>query len=137
MTYKTSQNARNAMCDALVDRFDNGSSNAYIEIRTGAAPATCETADSGTLLGTLPMSDPSFGSAAAGVATAASITGDSVADASGTAGHFRVKDSDGNVEFQGNITASAGGGALELDDVNIVAGGQINITSFTLTQPDS
>jgi hypothetical protein len=135
MVYKISDLARNDMADALVDRFDLGAAAATIEIRTGAAPALTTDADSGTLLGTLTCSDPAFGNAAAGVATASAITGDTSADATGTAGHFRVKDSNGLVHLQGDITVTAGGGALELDSVAIVAGGQINITAFTITEP--
>lgn len=137
MTYKISDLSRNAMADALVDLLDGGAGAATIEIRTGAAPTNTTDADTGTLLGTLTMSDPAFGAAASGVATASSITGDASADATGTAGHFRAKDSNGVVIIQGNITVSAGGGALELDDISIVAGGAIDITSFTVTQPAS
>ena len=75
-----------------------------MEIRTGAPPATPATADSGTLLGTLTFSDPAFGNATTAspsVATASAITSDTNADASGDAGHFRVKDSNGAVIFQG------------------------------------
>lgn len=136
MTLALSTDTRNKAADAIADDVDAGASNGYIEIRTGAAPGP-NAADSGTLLATLPMSDPAFGAAAAGVVTANSITDDSSADATGTAAHFRLKDSDGNVVCEGSVTATGGGGDIELNSVSIVSGGTVSITSFTLTVPES
>lgn len=104
-------------------------------IRTGAQPTNVGDADTGTLLGTLTFSDPAFGAASSGTATASAITSDTNADASGTAGHFRVKDSDGNIVFDG--TCGQGSGDLSFDNSSIVAGGTIACTSFTLTVPIS
>jgi hypothetical protein len=78
--------ARNAAADAVVDLLDAGDTAAQLRIYSGTAPATVNDALSGnTLLAQLTMSDPEFGSAAAGEATAAAITQDSSADATGTA----------------------------------------------------
>lgn len=125
--------ARNAAADAVVDRLDLGSGPATCEIRTGNAPTNVGDSDTGTKLGTVTFSDPAFGSATGGVATAGTITGDSSADASGTAEHFRVKDSDGNVVFDG--TCGLGSGDLSFDNNVIVMGGTINVTAFTVTVP--
>lgn len=127
--------ARNAAADAIVDLVDGGSGAGYIEIRTGSQPATPATGDAGTLLATCPMSDPAFGSASGGVATAASITSDTNADASGDAGHFRVKDSNGTVIFQGTCGESGDTPNMVFDEKTIVAGGTVAITSLTLTVP--
>lgn len=127
--------ARNAAADAVVDLVDAGAGAGVIEIRTGAAPATANDADSGTLLATLTFSDPAFGAASSGVATASSITQDSSADATGTAGHFRVKDSNGNVVFQGSVGTS--GAVMNLVTTSITAGQPVQITSFTYAQPAS
>lgn len=120
-------------CDAIVDDVDAGASAGTLEIRTGAAPTNCEDVDSGTLLGTLTFSDPAFGSAVdnapGAIATAAAITSDTNADATGTAAHFRVKDSNGVVRMQGTVGTS--GADLNLDNVSIVAGGTIAVTSMT------
>lgn len=128
---------RNAACDAIVDLLDAGAGAATIEIRTGTQPATVGTAASGTLLGTLTCSDPAFGAAAAGVATASAITDDTSADATGTAGWFRAYDSDSVAVIDGDITATSGGGDMELDDTSIVAGGTIAVSSWTVTMPAS
>lgn len=124
---------------ALVAKFDAGGSGAgYIQIRTGSAPTHCADANSGTLLGTLPLSSTSFGTpttAAPSVATAATITNDSSADASGTALHFRVFDSANVCHMQG--TCGTSGANMNFDNNVIVAGGVIAITSLTLTMPEN
>ena len=133
--YKISTAARNAAANAVVDLIDAGSGAGTIGIRTGAPPANVSDADSGTLLGTLTCSDPAFGAASSGTATASSITSDTNADASGTAGHFRVYDSDDNCIAQGTAGEAADSPDLELDNKTIVAGGTIAITDYTHTQP--
>ena len=99
---KISTAARSAACDAIVDLLDAGSGAATLAIRTGSPPTNVSDADSGTLLATLTFSDPAFGAASSGVATAAAITSDTNVDASGTAAHFRAKDSDANTILQGS-----------------------------------
>ena len=62
-----------------------------LEIRTGAAPATPATADSGNLLASLTL-PPNFMATASGGSVALSGTWqDTSADAAGTVGHFRIK----------------------------------------------
>lgn len=135
MAFRLSTDTRNRACDAIVDDIDAGAGAGTIAIRTGAQPTNVGDADTGTLLGTLTFSDPAFGAAAAGVATASAITSDTNADASGTAGHFRIKDSDGNIVADG--TCGQGSGDLSFDNAVIVAGGTIAISSFTVTIPIS
>lgn len=135
MALRLATSARNAACDAIVDLIDAGAGAGTIAIRTGSQPTNVGDADTGTLLGTLTCSDPAFGSASTGTATAASITSDTNADNSGTAGHFRVKDSNGNIVFDG--TCGQGSGDLSFDNNVIVAGGTIAITSLTVTVPIS
>jgi hypothetical protein len=128
-------------CDALVDAVDGGAGAGLCKIYTGSAPAAVETAATGTLLGTLTFSDPAFGAAAdqnpGALATANAITDDTSADATGTAGYFRVMDSNLVQLWQGDITATGGGGDMELNSVAISAGAAISITSFTVTVPES
>lgn len=138
MATRISTAAAAGACNAVVDLLDAGSGAGYIEIRTGSQPATVATAASGTLLGTLPLSDPAFGnatSASPAVATASAITSDTTADATGTAGWFRAYDSDDNAVIDGSITGTGGGGDMELDSTSIVAGGTIAVESWTVSQP--
>lgn len=138
MATKISTAAAKAACDAVVDLLDGGSGAGYIEIRTGSQPATVATAASGTLLGTLTLSDPAFGNATTAspsVATASAITSDTTADATGTAGWFRAYDSAGTAVIDGSVTATGGGGDLTLDSTSIVAGGTIAMSAWTVSHP--
>jgi hypothetical protein len=59
---------------------------------------------------------------------------DTSADATGTAGYFRILDSTGTTcHAQGTITATGGGGDLTLDNTSIASGQTVTVTSFTLT----
>lgn len=135
MAFRLASDTRNRACDAIVDDIDFGSGAGTIAIRTGAQPTNVGDADSGTLLGTLTFSDPAFGGASVGVASASPITSDTSADASGTAGHFRIKDSSGNIHSDG--TCGQGTGDLSFDDNTIVAEGTIAISSMQITVPIS
>jgi hypothetical protein len=135
MAIAISTAARSAAADGIVDLIDGGAGAGTLLIFTGAAPATPATADSGTLLATLTFSDPAFGAAASGVATASAITSDTNVDASGTAAHFRIKDSNAVVILQGTVGTS--GADINFNTVTFVAGATAAISSLTLTQPAS
>jgi len=139
MATRITQAAAAAACDAAVDLLDGGAGAGYIEIRTGSQPATADTAASGTLLGTLTLSDPAFGAATTAspaVATASAITSDTTADATGTAGWFRAYDSNDVAVIDGDITTVAvGTGDMQLDDTAVVAGGTIAVSSWTVSHP--
>lgn len=103
-----------------------------IEIRSGAKPATPETAASGTLLATVAISG-SFTSTG-GVLTAADPA--SVAPAaSGTAGHFRVKQSGGTAVLDGTVTATGGGGDMQLGSTTITTGVNVDLGVPTFSVP--
>lgn len=131
MATRISVAAQNAAASAIAALLNTGT----IEIRTGTQPATPATAATGTLLGTLTLSSTAFGSASSGTVTANAITGDSSADATGTAGWFRAYSSAAAAVIDGSVTATGGGGDMTLDSVSIVATGTINMTSWTLTMP--
>lgn len=134
MATRIATSARNAAADAIVDLLDADAGAGYIEIRTGAQPATPNTAATGTLLATIPLSDPAFGAAAAGVATAAAIA--AVAGvAAGTAGWFRAYDNSGDAVIDGSVTATGGGGDMTLNTTTISVGVDVDVTSWTVTMP--
>lgn len=128
-----------AALDAIVDLIDGGAGAGTLHIFTGTPPATCETADSGTQLSQHTMTDPAFGNAADddpdAIATAASIADDSSADATGTAGYFRVKDSDSNVIIQGTVAESDAD--MIIDNASINSGQTVSITAYTITLPEA
>lgn len=128
--------ARNAAADAVVDLVDVGGAGS-LRIYSGTPPADANAALSGnTLLAQLAMSATAFGSAAAGVATAAAITQDSSADATGTATFFRILAGNGTtVVMQGSVDTS--GADLNLNSTAIAAGAAVSVSSLTYTQAGS
>lgn len=110
----------------------NIGASSTIEIRSGAKPATPETAASGTLLCTIPISG-SFTSTG-GVLTAADPASASPA-ASGTAGHFRLKTSGGTAVLDGTVTAAGGGGDMTLGSTTISTGVNVDLGVPTITVP--
>jgi len=136
MAYKLSTTARNAACDAVTAKI-NVSAPGTLKIYTGAQPANPQTAVTGTLLATLTFSTTSFGAAVAGVATANAITEDSSADATNTAGYARIADGAGAAVMDLSVTATGGGGDVQLNTVSIVAGGPVRCSSMTYTIPES
>jgi hypothetical protein len=127
--------ARNAAADAVVDLMDAGAAAGKIRIYTGAQPASANDAASGTLLVEIATADPAFGAAATGAAALASTPRSAAAVAAGTAGWFRMLDSNNNTVADGSVTATGGGGDLTLDNTSIASGQTVNITSLTYTQP--
>lgn len=134
MAIRLATTARTAAADAVVDLVDAGAGPGTLKIYTGAQPATGDTEGSGTLLATIAWADPAFGAAAAGVATAtdpAAVT----ASGTGTAASFVVEDSTGANVFNGTVTATGGGGDLQVASTAFATGITVDITAFTYTQP--
>ena len=134
MTLSIATAYRTAMCDALVDGLDAGAGAGTIQIRSGTRPANPNTTATGTLLATVTLADPAFGAASSGVATLtdpASVT----AAATGTASWFRALDSNSNAIFDGDVTATGGGGDLTLATTSITSGLTIDITGGSVTVP--
>jgi hypothetical protein len=131
MAFQFSVAARNAGLDAIETA---AGTSAILRIRSGSAPATCATADSGTVLATLNLPSDWLAAASAGSKALSGTWQDTAADATGTAAHFRVYDSTGaTCHIQGTVTATAGGGDMTLDNVSIATGQQFTVTAFTLT----
>lgn len=120
--------------NAAADQFETSVGTApKLQIRSGAQPATCATADSGTMLCELTLPSDWLAAASAG-AKALSGTWQGTAAATGTGAHFRIKDSAGTVcHMQGSVTATGGGGDMTLDNTSIASAQTVTITSFTLT----
>jgi hypothetical protein len=131
MAIQFSVAVRNARLDAIETAIG---ASAILKIRTGAAPASCATADSGTVLATINLPADWMANAAAGSKSMQGTWQDASADASGVAGHFRIYDSTGTTcHLQGTVTATGGGGDLQVDNVNFATGQSFTVTSFTLT----
>lgn len=118
--------ARNAACNAIVDLIDGGTTDANGDIVIMTS-GDVEVA-------TLAMSNPAFGAAATGVATAAAISDDTSATG-GTAALFKVQDRDNTEIFRGTVGTS--GADLNLSSVTIGASDTVSISSLTVTVPAS
>lgn len=134
MATRISTASRNAAADAVTALLDAGSGPGYIELRTGTQPATGETAATGSVLATIEVGDPAFNAAVTGVSTANAIAVAS-GSAPGTAEWFRAYDSAGNGVIDGAVTATGGGGEMQLNSTTISSGVDVAVTSWTITMP--
>lgn len=131
MAFQFSTTARNAWLDAIETAIG---ASAILRIRSGSVPATCATADSGTVLATMNLPSDWMAAASGGSKALSGTWQDASADATGTAGHFRIYDSGGSTcHIQGTVTATGGGGDMTLDNVSIASAQQVTITAFTIS----
>lgn len=125
-------------CDALADSCDAGGAAGSLRFYSGTPPANVDAALSGnTLLAQLPLSFPAFGAAGDlnpnARATANAITSDASADATGTCSFARILDSAGTARLQLSVTATGGGGDIELNSLAFTIGETVAVTSLTIT----
>lgn len=90
---------RNTLADAAVDAIDGGAGAGLLEFRTSGDVEVA----------TLTFSDPAFGAASSGTATASAITADA--------------------------SATGGGGDIELNSVVVSAGQQVSVSAMTYSAP--
>lgn len=129
MAVQLSTSVRNARLDQIETTIGT---TPVLKIRTGAAPANCATADSGTVLATLTLPSDWLAAASSGSKAISGTWQDTSADATGTAAHFRIYESTATTcHIQG--TVGQGSGDLSLDNTSIVAGQTVTVTAFTLT----
>ena len=122
VTLETS--ARNAACDGIVDLVDAGAGAGTLQFET-TGDVECAT---------LTFSDPAFGAAATGVATASAITDDTNATG-GTTGQASFYDSNSAKVLECSVTATGGGGDIEISSVAIGVGDTVSCSSLTVTVP--
>lgn len=109
-----------------------------MRIRTGAPPANCAAADTGTVLATLTLPTDWLGAPSNGAVSKSGTWQDTSADATGTAGHWRIYDSTGTTcHAQGDITATGGGGDMTVDNTSFASGQSFTVNTFTWTIPNA
>ncbi len=128
---RLSDQTRNAMNDARAGVAESGK----IEIRSGTQPATVGGSATGTLLAELSLDSTPFGASSAGSAALSDTPVQVDATASGTAGYYRILDSEGNISEDG--TCGTSDADMILSTTSLVAGVQFSITSGTLAVPAS
>ena len=143
MAFRQSTGFANHRLDAALnaaagDQFDSG----VLEFRTGAQPTLANDAPTGTVVASLTLPADAFGAAAAKVAAKAGTWQDASADAAGTVGWARLRESgdgggssttDRRLDFA--VTNTGGGGEITLQNVIITLGQQVTMTTFSLTEP--
>lgn len=113
---------RNAVADLVVDRIDAGSGAGTIQFQTSGDVEVA----------TLTYSDPAYGSAAAGTATANSITSDTNATG-GTVAKSRHYDSDATEVFATAVGTS--GSDINLSSLSVGSGDTVSMSSLTYSAP--
>jgi hypothetical protein len=110
---------------------------AKLRIYTGAAPADCATAASGTLLVEMTLPADYMNAASGGTKTKLG-TWSGTGVAAGNAGYFRLVDNAGTTtHMQGTVTATGGGGDAIIDNVSIAVSQAVSVTTFTLTEANA
>jgi hypothetical protein len=115
---------RTLLADTVVDQIDLNTPPGKIIMQTSG----------GTTVATLTFSNPAFGAASAGVATASAITADTSA-VGGTIAKAEFRQGGGTAIVLCSVTATGGGGDITLNSVVISAGQQVSLTSLTYTAP--
>jgi hypothetical protein len=132
MTIQHSEDVRNARLNAIETTIGP---SPILRIRSGAKPANCAAARSGTILATLNLPSDWLANASAGSKSKSGTWEDLSADAAGTAGHYEIMDSSGtSCKEQGTVTATGGGGDMTLDNTVLAAGQEFRVTTYGLTE---
>jgi len=130
MALQYSVAVRNAQLDAVET---TAGIDGILKVWSGAAPAACATADSGATLVTITLPTDWMAAASSASKAKSGTWSDTSADATGTAGHFRLYASDGTTcHVQGEITITGGGGVMTVDSLSVTAGQTFTVTGFTL-----
>ncbi len=129
MAIQLAVSARNARLDAF--ETDSGT-DAVLKLRTGAQPANCAAADTGTVLCSMTLPTDWLAAASSGAKAKAGTWSGTAIGGGGTVAHFRIYKSNGTTcQMQG--TVGLGSGDMALDN-NVLADGQtVTVTSFSIT----
>lgn len=103
-----------------------------LQLRTGAAPANCAAARTGTIIARLVLPSDWQAAPSGGAAAKSGTWEDLSADNSGTPAHFSLMDS-GETTCHMQGTVGQGTGELQLNNTTVVAGQTITITSWVRT----
>lgn len=124
---------RNAQNDAIESTIG---ASAVLKLRSGAAPANVAAADTGTVVATITLPSDWMAASASGVKGLLGTWQDLSADNANAGGsmHWRIYASNGTTcHLQGTVTVTGGGGEIQLQNLNIAVGQQIDITAFNIT----
>jgi hypothetical protein len=117
---------RNTLADQVDSSINSGSTDAQGDFVI---------LDGATDLIEFNLQDPAFGNASSGQITLAGTPLSTTADAGGTADTFEVRDKDNNMVYTGSVTATGGGGDIEIDNTNVNSGQSAELSSHSYTAP--
>lgn len=136
MARKLHPTLRNAMADVYESTIG---ASPKLQLRTGAPPADCTAADTGTLLAECAVPADWLTAASGGAKTKLgswSFTGLAAAGAGTNIGHYRLKDTAGTTCYdQGTVTVTGGGGDMEIDNTNIAQNQAGSVSNWSITAP--
>lgn len=115
---------RNLIADLVVDQLDLASPPGKLVMLTAGS----------AVVSTLTFANPAFGSSAAGTATASAIAADTNA-VGGTIAKAELRQGGATPVILCSVTATGGGGDIQLNSVVISAGQQVSLTSLTYSAP--
>lgn len=115
---------RSALADAVDAAINTGSGTAVLRLRDGT-----------TTIVDFDLSNPAFGAASSGVITLADTPIAGTAEAAGDVDNFQILDRDGTLLLSGSVTATSGGGDIEVDNVSIANSQSCSLTALTYTAP--
>lgn len=129
--------ARNTALDAIVDLIDTGGAGT-LNFYTGSMPATPDDAvTTQVLLATLTFSSPAFGDASdsgsTSSAVASAITEEDSALDTGVITWARILDGAGDPVMDVDVGVTGSAATITLNTTSIVTGGEVVVTSATLT----
>lgn len=115
---------RTGIADFVVDQLDEGTPPGKLTYQTSGAVTVAQ----------LTLSNPAFGVAAAGVASASAITSDTNA-VGGTIAKAELRNAAATPKILCSVTATGGGGDIELNSVVVSAGQTVATSSLSYTAP--
>jgi hypothetical protein len=131
MGLQYSVDVRDARLDAIETEIGTAP---LLRIYSGTMPANCAAAATGTLLVEMTLPSDWMAAASSGSKAKSGTWSDSSANATNTAGYFRVYDSTGTTcHIQGECTDTGGAGPMKLSTTSIVSGEPVTVASFTIT----
>ena len=129
-----------AVRNARLDSFESTiGTSPKLQLRTGAQPASCASAATGTLLCEIALPSDWMGAADNGVKAKLGTwqgTGLAAAGAGTAAAHYRIVDTAGTTcHEQGSVSGTGGGGDITLDNVSIAENQTVTIATYQKTAP--
>lgn len=116
---------RQGICNFVVDQLDEGTPPGKLVFRTSGDVEVA----------TLPFSNPAFGAAdGTAVATAGAISSDTDATG-GVIAKATLENAAGTAKINCSVTATGGGGDIQLNSVTVSAGQTVAVTSLTYAAP--